>query len=63
MKKYKVILISGGFDLYTKVISNVFRIKRTFKDEVWIGLNNDGWLRRKKGKSFMKEQERTLCNG
>ena len=26
-------------------------------DEVWIGLNNDDWLRRKKGKSFMKEKE------
>ena len=31
---------------------------RELADEVWIGLNNDGWLRRKKGKSFMKEQER-----
>ena len=29
-------------------------------DEVWIGLNNDDWLRRKKGKSFMKEKERAF---
>ena len=27
-------------------------------DKVWIGLNNDDWLRRKKGKPFMKEGER-----
>ena len=27
-------------------------------DEVWIGINNDSWLFRKKGKQFMKEEER-----
>ena len=53
-KKYKVILI--GWVSSTKEYTMYPKRKRTL-DEVWIGLNNDSWLRRKKGKSFMKEQE------
>ena len=36
------------------------RLRELAVDEVWIGLNNDSWLRRKKGKSFDKEQERGI---
>ena len=63
MKKYKVILISGGFEPFNAQ-SHIECIQNAKKlaDEVWVGLNNDSWLHRKKGKSFMKEQERT-CNG
>ena len=59
-KKYKVILISGGFDPVHKGHIQCIQNAREFADEVWIGLNNDSWLRNKKGKSFMKEQERAF---
>ena len=59
-KKYKVILISGGFDPVHKGHIQCIQNARELADEVWIGLNNDSWLRRKKGKSFMKEQERAF---
>ena len=58
MKKYKVILISGGFDPVHRGHIECIQRAKELADEVWIGLNNDGWLRRKKGKSFMKEDER-----
>ena len=59
-KKYKVILLSGGFDPVHKGHVECINIAKELADEVWIGLNNDSWLRRKKGKSFMKEQERAF---
>ena len=57
-KKYKVTLISGGFDPVHKGYIECIQNAKKLADEVWIGLNNDSWLRRKKGKSFMKEGER-----
>ena len=57
-KKYKVILISGGFDPVHKGHIQCIQNARELADEVWIGLNNDSWLRRKKGKSFMPCDER-----
>jgi len=57
-KKYKVILISGGFDPVHKGHIECIQKAKKLADKVWIGLNNDSWLRRKKGKSFMKENER-----
>ena len=58
MKKYKVILISGGFDPVHKGHIECIQNAKKLADEVWIGLNNDSWLHRKKGKQFMKEDER-----
>lgn len=60
MKKYKVILISGGFDPVHKGHIECIQNAKKLADQVWIGLNNDQWLRRKKGKSFMKEDERAF---
>ena len=57
-KKYKVILVSGGFDPVHKGHIECIQNAKKLADEVWIGLNNDDWLRRKKGKPFMKEDER-----
>ena len=57
-KKYKVILISGGFDPVHKGHIECIQNAKKLAEQVWIGLNNDSWLRRKKGKSFMKESER-----
>jgi cytidyltransferase-like protein len=60
MKKYKVILISGGFDPVHKGHIECINNAKELADEVWIGLNNDAWLKRKKGRSFMDEQERAF---
>ena len=57
-KKYKVILVSGGFDPVHKGHIECIQNAKKLADKVWIGLNNDDWLRRKKGKPFMKEGER-----
>jgi cytidyltransferase-like protein len=59
-KKYKVILLSGGFDPVHKGHIECINKAKELADEVWIGLNNDNWLRRKKGKSFMNEKERAF---
>ena len=59
-KKYKVILISGGFDPVHKGHIECIQNAKKLAEQVWIGLNNDSWLRRKKGKSFMKEDERAF---
>ena len=61
-KKYKVILISGGFDPVHKGHIECIQNAKKLADEVWVGLNNDSWLHRKKGKSFMKEQERACAS-
>ena len=60
MKKYKVILISGGFDPIHKGHIECINQAKELADEVWVGLNNDKWLQRKKGKSFMDEKERAF---
>ena len=57
-KKYKVMLLSGGFDPVHKGHVEMIEQARELADEIWIILNNDSWLRQKKGKIFMKERER-----
>ena len=42
-KKYKVILISGGFDPVHKGHIECIQNAKELADEVWIGLNNDTW--------------------
>ena len=59
-KKYKVILISGGFDPVHKGHIECINNAKELADAVWIGLNNDAWLSRKKGRSFMNEKERAF---
>ena len=53
MKKYKVILLSGGFDPVHKGHIECIQNAKKLADEVWIGLNNESWLRNKKGKSII----------
>jgi cytidyltransferase-like protein len=58
-KKYKVMLMSGGFDPVHRGHIECIQRGLELADEVWIGLNNEQWLRNKKGKSFMSEDERS----
>ena len=54
----KVVMVSGGFDPIH--IGHVRYIQEAKKlgDKLIVVLNNDNWLRAKKGKEFMPEQER-----
>lgn len=57
-KKYKVILVSGGFDPVHKGHLEMIEEASKLGNEVWVILNNDKWLRNKKGQAFMNEDER-----
>ncbi len=57
-QKQKIVAVSGGFDPLH--IGHVRYIKESAKlgDELVVILNNDNWLRNKKGFAFMPEKER-----
>lgn len=57
-KRQKIVMISGGFDPIH--IGHIRYIKEAKKlgDYLVVVLNNDNWLRMKKGKEFMGEIER-----
>ena len=53
-----VIILSGGFDPVHKGHIRMFREAANLGANVVVGLNSDEWLTRKKGKPFMKWDER-----
>ena len=53
-----VIIVSGGFDPVHKGHIRMFREAANLGANVIVGLNSDNWLCRKKGKPFMKWEER-----
>jgi len=57
-KEFRVMLVSGGFDPVHKGHLEMIEAAAAKAEEVWVILNNDSWLRQKKGKAFMKERER-----
>lgn len=57
-KKETVVMISGGFDpIHIGHIRYIQEAKK-LGDKLIVVINNDNWLRMKKGKEFMKEEER-----
>ena len=56
--KKSVIVLSGGFDPVHKGHMRMFREAANLGAQVIVGLNSDDWLTRKKGKPFMKFDER-----
>jgi cytidyltransferase-like protein len=58
MKKKTVVAISGGFDPVHIGHTRLIQEARALGDELVIILNNDHWLRTKKGSVFMPEEER-----
>ena len=51
-------LVSGGFDPVHKGHIEMIEAASKLAEEVWVILNNDFWLKRKKGRNFMPEKER-----
>ena len=62
MKKAKnkknLVAVSGGFDPIHVGHVRLFREARALGDELIVILNNDNWLKKKKGTNFMPQRER-----
>ena len=54
----KIVLVSGGFDPLHSGHIAYFEAARKLGDKLWVGLNSDSWLARKKGRHFMPITER-----
>jgi len=57
-KKFRVVAVSGGFDPIHVGHVRMFQKAKKFGDKLVVILNNDNWLRQKKGYVFMPERER-----
>ena len=57
MKKV-VVAVSGGFDPIHIGHIRMFQKAKSLGDELVVILNNDNWLKKKKGFAFMPEKER-----
>ncbi len=57
-KTKKVVMVSGGFDPVHIGHVRMFEEAKKLGDELVISLNNDNWLKFKKGFVFMPERER-----
>lgn len=58
VKKRVVVAVSGGFDPLHIGHIRMFRKAKALGDTLVVILNNDNWLRTKKGYAFMPEKER-----
>jgi D-beta-D-heptose 7-phosphate kinase/D-beta-D-heptose 1-phosphate adenosyltransferase len=56
--KSKVVAVSGGFDPVHIGHIRLFEEAKKLGDKLVVILNNDNWLRRKKGGIFMSQEER-----
>jgi D-beta-D-heptose 7-phosphate kinase/D-beta-D-heptose 1-phosphate adenosyltransferase len=54
----KIVLVSGGFDPLHSGHLAYFEAAKKLGDELWVGVNSDAWLTRKKGRPFMPFKER-----
>jgi len=57
-KKKKVVAVSGGFDPIHVGHVRMFKRAKELGNELVVILNNDNWLKKKKGYVFMPEHER-----
>ena len=58
MKKPVIVAVSGGFDPIHIGHVHLFRDARKLGDKLVVILNDDEWLKRKKGYVFMNQDER-----
>ena len=57
---YTIVLITGGFDPVHSGHISLMKEALEYGDELWVGVNSDNWLTRKKGKPFMSLHERLI---
>ena len=57
-KKKKIVMVSGGFDPVHIGHVRMFNEAKKLGDELVVYINNDNWLRKKKGFVFMPEDDR-----
>lgn len=57
-KKTKIVAVSGGFDPVHIGHVRMFEAAKKLGDKLVVILNNDNWLKKKKGYVFMHEKER-----
>lgn len=57
-KPKKVVMVSGGFDPVHVGHLDMFKEAKELGDELVVILNNDNWLKLKKGRAFMNEDDR-----
>jgi D-beta-D-heptose 7-phosphate kinase/D-beta-D-heptose 1-phosphate adenosyltransferase len=60
MKEKTIVLVTGGFDPLHSGHIHYFTDAKKLGDILVVGVNSDNWLRRKKGKAFMPNWERSL---
>ena len=53
-----IVLVTGGFDPLHSGHIEYFKYAKSLGDELWVGVNSDDWLTRKKGRPFMPIHER-----
>ena len=58
MKKYDIMVLSGGFDPLHRGHIRLFKAAKNMAYKVIVGLNSDTWLIKEKGQSFMSYAER-----
>ena len=54
----KIVLVTGGFDPLHSGHISYFKSARQLGDELYVGINSDQWLSRKKGQAFLPFKER-----
>lgn len=54
----RIVLVTGGFDPLHSGHIAYFKAAKELGDELWVGINSDEWLVRKKGQAFMPYKER-----
>ena len=57
-KSQRIVMVSGGFDPVHIGHVRMFEEAKKLGSELVVYLNNDNWLKRKKGYAFMPENER-----
>jgi D-beta-D-heptose 7-phosphate kinase/D-beta-D-heptose 1-phosphate adenosyltransferase len=57
-KKPIIVAVSGGFDPVHIGHVRMFKEAKSFGDKLIVILNNDNWLKKKKGYAFMPQKER-----
>lgn len=55
-----IVIVTGGFDPIHSGHIEYFKCAKEYGDRLFVGLNSDDWLTRKKGKPFLNSIERHI---